>query len=267
MSAARLEIETPDGVVPCHVFRPSDKSGEGSWPAIVYFMDGMGIRPTLLGSADRLAQSGYFVLVPDLFYRAGDYAPLDHSTLQDDPEEQKRVMQMVKLVTNDAIMRDLASFLEFFEGQPDARSEKIGVVGYCMGGPLALYAAGTFPDRVAVAASIHGANLATDKPDSPHLLADKMCAELYLGVAEFDPYILPGETERIDAALREAGANYRLEMYPGCHHGFALVGAHGFDAEADDRHRRRLLALFSAHLSSGANPSPSEDSKERGHPV
>ena len=145
-------------------------------------------------------------------------------------------------------MRDLAAFLDFFDRQPAARGERIGIVGYCMGGPLALYAAGTFVDRVAVAASIHGANLATDRADSPHLLADRMKAELYVAVAEFDPYIIPGETERIDAALREAGASYTLETYAGCHHGFALVGAHGFDAEADERHRRKVLALFDAHL-------------------
>jgi carboxymethylenebutenolidase len=188
------------------------------------------------------------VLVPDLFYRAGDYEPLDHSTLQDDPEQQARVMEMVKLVTNEAVMRDLAAFLDFFDAEPDVRGGQIGIVGYCMGGPLALYAAGTFVDRVAVAASIHGANLATDRPDSPHLLADRMRAELYLAVAEFDPYIIPGETERIDAALREAGARYALETYTGCHHGFALVGAHGYDAQADERHRKKLLELFDAHL-------------------
>ncbi len=245
MSSTPIEIETPDGVVPCHVFHPP---GDGPWPAVVYYMDGMGIRPTLLGSAEKLAESGYYVLVPDLYYRAGDYAPLDHATLQDDPVQQARVMTMVALVTNEAIMRDLAIFLEFFDRESRVRGPRIGCVGYCLGGPLALYAAGTFPDRVAVAASIHGANLATDRPDSPHLLADRMRGALYLGVAEFDPYIIAGETQRIDAALRDAGARYTLEMYSGCHHGFALVGAHGFDATADARHRQRVLDLFEAHL-------------------
>lgn len=117
-----------------------------------------------------------------------------------------------------------------------------------MGGPLALYAAGTFPERVTAAASIHGANLATDKPDSPHLLAGRMTGEIYVGVAEHDPYILPGETERIDAALAAAGTNYRLEHYPGCHHGFALVGAHGYDARADALHRERVVEMFRRQL-------------------
>lgn len=244
MNGAEVDIDTRDGVVSCHTYHPSD----GAWPAVIYFMDGMGIRPTLLGSAQKLAAQGYYVLVPDLFYRGGDYPPFDHSTLQDDPEEQKRVMELVKLVTNEAVMRDMESLFEFLGRQSEVRGERVACVGYCMGGPLALHAAGTFPERVAAAASIHGANLATDRPDSPHLLAPKMRGQLYVGVAEFDPYIIPGETERIDAALREAGANYELETYAGCHHGFALVGAHGFDAAADDRHRQRLLELFSANL-------------------
>ena len=245
MNGSIIDLETPDGTLPCHAYPPP---GAEPAPAVIYFMDGMGIRPTLLGSAGKLASCGYYVLVPDLYYRGGDYPPFDHATLQDDPEEQKRVMELVKLVTNDAVMSDMNAMLSFLAGEPRVRGERVACVGYCMGGPLALYAAGTFPDRVGVAASIHGANLATDRPDSPHLLAPKMRAEIYIGVAEHDPYIIPGETERIDAALREAGAHYVLEDYPGSHHGFALVGAHGFEAKADERHRERLLDLFRNHL-------------------
>lgn len=247
MNGVRVEIETRDGVVPSHTYHPT-AGAERAWPAVVYLMDGMGIRPSLLASAEKLASLGFYVLVPDLYYRGGSYPPFDHATLQDDPIEQRRVMELVKLVTNAAIMRDLQSFFEFFDRQPEVRGRRVGCVGYCMGGPLALYAAGTFPDRVTAAASIHGANLATDRPDSPHLLAKEMTGELYVGVAEHDPYIIPGETERIDEALRAAGANYQLEMYPGCHHGFALVGAHGYDAKADEQHRQRVVELFRRNL-------------------
>jgi carboxymethylenebutenolidase len=248
VEADEVRIETADGVVPCFVYRPA---GRGAWPAVLYYMDGMGIRPSLLGSAEKLAAYGYVVLVPDLYARGGDYPPFDHETLQDDPAEQARIMKLVALVTNDAVMRDTARFLEFLAARPEVRggqTGKVGCVGYCMGGPLALSAAGAFPDRVAAAASIHGANLATDAPDSPHLLAARMDAEIYVAVAEFDPYLIPGETERIDAALREAGARYSLELYGGCHHGFALVGAHGFDPQAYDRHLERVVDLFRRNL-------------------
>jgi carboxymethylenebutenolidase len=247
MNGARIQIEAPDGIVRCRTYHPTI-GAERAWPPVIYLMDGMGIRPTLLASAEKLAGLGFYVLVPDLYSRAGRYAPFDHSTLQDDPVEQKRVMELVKLVTNDAVMREMRAFFDFLDRQPEVAGRRVGCVGYCMGGPLALYAAGTFPERVTAAASIHGANLATDRPDSPHRLAAKMTGELYLGVAEFDPYIIPGETERIDAALSEAGAHYQLERYPGCHHGFALVGAHGYDAKADALHRQRIVELFRRNL-------------------
>ena len=105
MNGEFVEIQTGEGLVPTHVFHPT--TGEGPWPSVVYLMDGMGIRPTLLASAERLAQYGYYVLVPDLFYRSGDYDPLDHSTLQDDPDQQARVMEMVALVTNEGVLRDI----------------------------------------------------------------------------------------------------------------------------------------------------------------
>ena len=245
MNAASVRIESPDGSVACRVYHPE---GAGAWPAVIWYMDGMGIRPSLLGMAQRLASSGYFVLVPDLYHRAGDYPPFDPATLQDDPLEQARILELVRTVTNAGVMRDTAAFLGCFDRQPQVRGHAVGCVGYCMGGPLALCAAGSFPERVAAAASFHGANLATDRPDSPHLLAPKMRAKVYVGVAEFDPYLFPGETPRIDAALREAGVDYALEMYPGCKHGFALDGSHGYERDAYERHWQRLLELFRATL-------------------
>ena len=245
MDGESVRIETPDGTAPCRFFLPE---GGGAHPAVVWFMDGMGVRGTLLATAARLAGEGYAVLVPDLYYRAGDYPPFDPATLQDDPAEQARIMELVRTVTNAGTMRDLGAFLACFDGHPRVRGPRIGCVGYCMGGPLALTAAGTFPERVAAAASFHGANLATDRPDSPHLLAPKMRGKVYVGVAEIDPYLFPGETPRIEAALREAGVDHVFETYAGRRHGFALVGSHGYEPEAFDRHWRRLLELLRAAL-------------------
>jgi len=245
MDEESVHIETPDGVAPCRFYLPE---GAAAHPALIWFMDGMGIRPSLLATAQRLAGEGYAVLVPDLYYRGGDYPPFDHATLQDDPAEQARVMELVRTVTNAGTMRDVQAFLAFFDRHPRVRGPAIGCVGYCMGGPLALSAAGTFPERVAAAASLHGANLATDRPDSPHRLAPKMRAKVYVGVAEIDPYLYPGETPRIEAALREAGVDHVFELYAGCRHGFALVGSHGYEASAFERHWRRLLELFGAAL-------------------
>ena len=245
MNAESVRIETPDGVVPCRLYWPD---GAGAWPAAIWFMDGMGIRPGLLGMAQRLAFEGYAVLVPDLYYRGGDYPPFDHATLQDDPAEQARIMELVRTVTNAGTMRDTEAFLRFLDRHPRVRGRAVGCVGYCMGGPLALSAAGTFPERIAAAASFHGANLATDRPDSPHLLAPKMRAKVYVGVAEIDPYLFPGETPRIEAALREAGVDHLFETYPGRRHGFALVGSHGYEREAYEQHWRRLLDLLRAAL-------------------
>jgi carboxymethylenebutenolidase len=245
MSGEPVEIPTPDGVMPCHVYHPE---GSGPWPAVVYYMDGMGIRPTLLASAERMARAGYLVIVPDLYYGSPERASIDHATLQDDPAQQAIVMQMVAKVTNEKVARDLGILLDYLDARDDVRGQKIGCVGYCLGGRLALYLAGAHPDRIAAAAAIHGANMAHDAPDSAHLLAPRMRAKLYVAVAEHDPFIVPGETERLDEALREAGADYQLETYAGCHHGFALVGAHGYDAEADDRHRERVLGIFASEL-------------------
>lgn len=244
---ARVDLETADGTLPCHLFFPVPPD-QGPRPSVLYYMDGMGIRPTLLDAAARLAAYGYVVAVPDLFYRGGDYPPFDHATMQDDPKQQARAMELVKLVTNDAAARDTQAILAHLDDEPRASTRAVGCVGYCLGGRLALTAAGRFPERIRVAASIHGAGLATDRPDSPHRLLDRMQAALYVAVAEHDPYIVPGETEVLEQALRESDLDYTFEHYAGCHHGFALPAAHGYDAEADERHRQRVLALFAEHL-------------------
>jgi len=240
MPAQQITIKTTDGVVDSHFFTPA---AGGSHPAVIFYMDGLGIRPALLEMGQRLADNGYAVLLPNLYYRhgpAGD--PLD--LLNDRDKMMERVMS----VTNEGTMRDTERFLAFLDTQNSVAGERIGCTGYCMGGALSLTAAGTFTDRVVAAGSFHGARLATDAPDSPHLLAPKMKGEVYVGVSEIDPYLVEGETDRLDGALKQAGANAKVEIYPGVHHGFAVPGLPIYDRDASERHWDRLLGLYKRNL-------------------
>jgi carboxymethylenebutenolidase len=239
MPTAEIEIKTADGSVDTHFVTPE---GAGPWPAVIFYMDGLGIRADLVQMAERMASHGYAVLLPNLYYRHGPAFPLDFA------KDRERMMELVMSVTNKAIVADTTAFLGFLDMQASVAGPKLGAVGYCMGGALALTAAGNFPDRVAAAASFHGARLATDAADSPHLLAPAMAGEIYVGVSEIDPYLEPGETGRLEAALKAAGTNYAVEIYPGVHHGFAVPGMPIYDRAASEHHWDELLALFARAL-------------------
>jgi carboxymethylenebutenolidase len=145
-------------------------------------------------------------------------------------------------------MEDTECFLNFLELQPRVAGQKIGCVGYCMGGAFSICAAGTFPERIAAAASIHGARLATTQPDSPHLLAPKMQAAIYIGIAGIDPNFTPEEKQRLESALQSAGVERTVEVYPNVKHGFAVTDAAGYDRAASELHWQQILNLFKARL-------------------
>jgi len=239
MTATTLGINTAEGTVDTHFFTPD---GQTPKSAILFYMDGLGLRQALFDMAARMASHGYAVLLPNLYYRHGPSQPIDMVNGRD------RMMELVMSVTNDGTMKDTGYFLSFLDSQPGLAGTKVACVGYCMGGALSLTAAGTYTDRVTAAASLHGARLATDAPDSPHLLAPKMRGEIYAGVSEIDPYLADGETERLDAALKDAGANATVEIYPGVQHGFTVPGIPIYDREASERHWDRILGLFSRNL-------------------
>jgi len=246
VSESKVTIKTPDGNCDCYTYTAA---GDAPAPAVILYMDGLGIRPELRAMAQRLASNGYFVLLPNLYYRAGDYPPFNMATMLTDEPERNRMMALVQSVNNAGTMRDTTAFLDFLSREPKVKGSKIGCVGYCMGGPLVLSAAGTFPDRVAAGASIHGANLANDRSDSPHLLAPKMRGKIYVGVAEIDPWLTPGEMDRLKAALEAAKTNFTMETYPKVQHGFAADGTPMYDRDAAERHWERILALFREALS------------------
>jgi carboxymethylenebutenolidase len=238
----RIDVETADGLLDCYTFTPG---GPGSWPGVVLYMDAFGIRPDLAAMAQRLASEGYFVVVPNLYYRSGAYAPFDPRLVFSEGPERDRFKGMIQSINDTKVMHDTGAVIEMIDRQPSARRRgPIGVVGYCMGGGFALSAAGTFPDRVAAAASFHGGSLATDKPDSAHRLAERMRARVYVGVAEIDASFSPEQQQRLDRALADGGVDYSIEIYKGAKHGFAVTGHLVYDRDSSERHWQRLLHLF-----------------------
>lgn len=246
MTAKTIDIKTKDGIAPCHFFAPPPK---GNRPAVIFYMDGIGIRPALCDMAERLATSGYHVLLPNLYYRSGPIKPFDAATAFKEGPERDRLTPLLKSLNNKLLMDDTASFLNFLQSQPSVAGQKIGCLGYCMGGAFALCAAGTFPDQIAAAASFHGARLATDQPDSPHLLAPKMRAAIYVGIAGIDPHFTPEEKQRLESALQSANVDHKIEVYPNVKHGFAVTDTPAYDRPASERHWQQTLKLFSENLS------------------
>ncbi len=241
----QIVIKTRDGSCPTYVYRPS---GSGPWPAVLVFMDGLGIRPAMFELGERLATYGYFVLLPDLFYRSGPYEPMNPFEMFTDPEKRKVLMgKFFAHATQDNIMSDTAAYLDYLAAQPDVRRGRIGTTGYCMGGLMSLTAAGTYPDRIAATASYHGGRLATAAPDSPHLLAPKIKSRVYVGGAIEDESFPDDMKERLEQALTKAGVDHTIETYQ-AKHGWVFRDMPVYDAAAAERHWKTLVALFDSKL-------------------
>jgi carboxymethylenebutenolidase len=235
-------ITTPDGDCPVTLHTPE---GSGPWPGVVIYVDAGGVRDTFQEMADRMAGYGYAVLLPDVYYRHGDWEPFDMQTVFTDPEQRTRLMTMVGSVTPDMIASDAGAFFDYLERRPEVKGSRFGVFGYCMGGRTSVIVAGRLPDRVGAAGSFHGGGLVTDDPNSPHLLADKMNATVYIAGAENDASFTAENAETLDKALTAAGVEHMVEFYP-ADHGFAVPDSPRYDKAAADRHWAALEKLFAA---------------------
>jgi carboxymethylenebutenolidase len=243
----KIDIKTQDGTCPSYVYRPT---GSGPWPAVLVFMDGIGIRPAMLEVGERLAKNGYFTLLPDLFYRAGPYEPMDPKKVFSDPELRKVLMEKFFANASQAlVMRDTRAFLDWIAAQPDVKPGGIGTTGYCMGGLMSLTACGTYPDRIVATASYHGGRLATDAPESPHLLAPKMKARVYIAGATEDQSFPDDMKARLEEALTKAGVDHKIETFP-AKHGWVFRDTPVYDEAQCEHHWQTLLALFHAKLKS-----------------
>ena len=244
MTQRDVSIPTPDGTCDASLHTPA---GTGPWPAVIMFPDAGGVRATFHAMAQQLADLGYAVLLPNMYYRLGEFEPFDLQTVFTDPDERKRLMALVSSVTKESAARDTGAMLDFLAAQPEVADTKVGTTGYCMGGGLALNAAGRFPGRVGAAASFHGGHIASTAPDSPHLLAGAMKATVYVAGAENDDSFDAEQFERLSSALSDAGLVHTLVTYPAAH-GFAVPDNPTYDEAAAARHWQALEELYASTL-------------------
>jgi carboxymethylenebutenolidase len=244
MTQRSVLIATPDGTCDASLHTPS---GTGPWPAVIMFPDAGGARGTFRAMGQQLADLGYAVLVPNVYYRQGEYEPFDVATVFTDPAERARLMELATSLTEVGVAGDTGAMLDFLAQQPEVAGTKVGTTGYCMGGSFALTAAGRFPDRVGAAASFHGGQIASTAPDSPHLLAGSMQATVYVAGAEDDASFDAEQFARLSTALIDADVPHTLVTYPAAH-GFAVPDNPTYDEGAAARHWQALKELYASTL-------------------
>jgi carboxymethylenebutenolidase len=237
-----LDIETADGAMNTFVVHPEEG---GPFPVVLFYMDAPGKREELHDMARRIAAVGYFVVLPNLYYRRTRDFELKERT------EPAMAVMFAHMATLGARTTrcDTEALLRFVGAAPQADARRVGAVGYCMSGPFVMWAAAEFPEQVRCIASIHGANMATDAPDSPHQMAPKIRCESYFACAEVDKWAPPAAIAKLKASLEQAGTPHRIEWYPGVEHGFVFPKRVPiYNRAAAERHWERLLSLFDRNL-------------------
>jgi carboxymethylenebutenolidase len=249
MRRVDVQIPAPDGRSHGTLHLPD---GDGPWPGVLVFPDAGGARETFRQLGDRLAGMGYVALIPDIYYRAGEWAPFDVATLFTDKRERARLFRLTGALTNERIIADAGAYSGFLLARPEVTGSAIGTTGYCLGGRMSLIAAGGLGRVIAAAASFHGGRLAVaGDPSSPHLSAGRITAAVYVAGAKDDNSFTAGQAGLLERALTDAGVDYTLEFYP-ARHGFAVPDNPTYDAQADARHWEALHGLYRAHLQGSA---------------
>jgi carboxymethylenebutenolidase len=247
MSEAKVEVRTAAGVAEAYLYTPS--TGAGPWPAAMQLTDIMGIRPAFRQMAQRLADKGFVVLLPNIFYRGAKLPVLDFAPVFGEERTMKRMGELRSYLSNDQMGPDGADFAEFLLAQKNVRGPKVGVVGYCFTGSMAFRVAGAAPAKVAAAASFHGGGLYTDQPDSPHLLLPKITARLYFGHAIEDRGMPPEAIAKLEAALEAWPGKGESETYDGARHGWCVPGrVEVYNEKQAERAFAKLTELFAATL-------------------
>jgi carboxymethylenebutenolidase len=239
-----VDIPTKDGATTTFIAHPER---DGPHPLVLFFMDAPAIREELRDMARRIATAGYYVMLPNLYYRSGVMELADLPKVAE-AESRARMFELMGSLTIPKVMEDGDALLNYAERDPAASKRRIAALGYCMSGQYAINFAARYPDRVAAAASIYGVQLVTDQADSPHLAAQKTKAELYFACAEHDAYAPLEMVEALDHMVKSKNLNAEVELYQGVHHGFAFPQRAVYDKAAAERHWERLFALWKRRL-------------------
>ncbi|MEU7579815.1 dienelactone hydrolase family protein [Streptomyces sp. NPDC041068] len=248
-STKTLQIPTTDGRADAFAAFPD--SGERH-PGVLLYPDAFGLRPVLKEMARELAGHGYYVLVPNLYYRHGPAPVLE---LPERIGEEARpavfaqVMPLVEEHTTERILSDADAYLRFLTAQPEVSAGPVAAMGYCLGASLAMRTATAHPDQVAALAGFHPGFLVTDAADSPHRRVPELRAEVHMGLAEGD--LTPEALDELNKALDVAGVGYTTEVYPDTVHGFTMADTDAFNAAGLQRHWERLLSLLDRTLTKG----------------
>jgi carboxymethylenebutenolidase len=230
-----LDIRTKDGVMNTFITHPEEN---GPHPVIIFLMDAPGKREELHDMARRLGSAGYYVMLPNLYYRRLREFDVESSS-------REEMFEHMHSLSNAMVCEDIEALFHFSASDSAARDGKAGCVGYCMSGPFVFAAAAAFPDQIAASASFHGVRLFVDAEDSPHLSARKIRGEMYFGCAETDEYAPQKMIDDLNHHLAGTGINYRIEIYPGTEHGFVFPLRQGkYHKASAERHWERLLALY-----------------------
>jgi len=248
-----VDIKTPDGTCDAAFIRPKS----GSHPGVLIWPDAFGLRPSLRGIARRIAADGYSVVVPNPFYRISKAPFTDASTFNfQNPADVAKIQPLMASVNAPGnAEKDAVAYVAFLDAQKEVnKAKKIGTQGYCMGGPLVMKTAAVLPNRIGAGASFHGGGLVTDKPDSPHLLASKIRARMYFGIASNDDMRQPDAKDKLKEAFAAAKVPAEVEVYAGTLHGWCIPdmpaqnGAPIYNKEDAERAWGKLVALYKAGL-------------------
>jgi len=235
-----VDIRTDGGDMNTFIVHPEER---GPHPLVLFLMDAPGMREEIRDMSRRLATAGYFVMAPHLYYRdVTDFNVFETG-------DRDRMYELMNALTNEMAVDDAQAAIAVAADDPAADTSRVGVVGYCMSGPFAVYMAGRLPDRIKAAASFHGVRLVTAGEDSPHLQLAHSAGEVHVGVAETDEHAPPEMVAAFEAAFTESGCTGRVEWYPGTEHGFTFRERGPlYDKDASERHWERLHDLFSRNL-------------------